>query len=209
MKTIRKTAIAAIAIVAGFASQAQATVLNLAGDTRQGFNNTLYNEYIGEGGMVRLNTLNTLDQNAVVDGTISLDFDFRYESFHVGLATSAESNNGLFTLSNGVTEVQFGSHSLDAQGGFSSDAFIGSIAGGDWILRLDNPEGGDPWASFSVTGSLNTALPGTGGGADGGAGAGGGAGGGGGGQVPVPAPLSLIAAMALFGAWRRKRSADG
>jgi len=30
--------------------------------------------------------------------------------------------------------------------------------------------------------------------------------GGGGGQVPVPAPLALIGAVALFGAWRRRRA---
>ena len=30
-----------------------------------------------------------------------------------------------------------------------------------------------------------------------------------GGQVPAPAPLALIAAMGLFGAWRRRRSTEG
>lgn len=201
MKTIRNTVIAAVALMAGFASQAHATLITGSADTTQFA--SLHGQYIGAGGIVRIQD-GQAPAGAVIDGALALDFDFRYEAYHVGLATSAKSNNGVFTLSNGGKQVTFGSHQLDAQGGLTTNAFDGVVAGGAWTLRLDNPNGGDPWAAFGVTTSYTAAAAG---GGNGGGGNGGG-GNGGGGQVPAPGPLGLIAAMALFGAWRRKRSAD-
>jgi len=202
MKTIRNTAIATVALMAGFASQAQATVITASADSKQFA--TLANEYIGAGDIVKISADQAVDAAAVIDGAVDVDFDFRHQPFHVGLNSVATSNNGLFTLSKDGQSVSFGSHDLDAQGGISTDAFDGALAGGQWMLRLDNPNGGDPWAAFAVTANYGTNNGGNNGGSDGGNNGGNN----GGGEVPAPGPLGLIAAMALFGAWRRKRSAD-
>lgn len=196
MKTIRTTALTAVILLAGFAAQAHAGVIELSADT---VDFGTKGDFIGAGTIVTIK--DDKGAGSVINGALDLDFDFRYQPYHVGLSSVAGSNNGQFTLSNGGTRLQFGSYDLDAQGGLTTDAFDGIVTGGDWLLRLDNPSGGDPWSAFAVTASYST-----GNGDNGGNGGGDGSGGG---QVPAPAPLGLIAAMALFGAWRRKCSAAG
>ncbi len=213
MKTIKSTAVALTVLIAGFSAEAQAGVINLNGDTTQGFGTAvLGGEYIGEGGMVRLNPDAAFGADEAISGAVTLDFDFRQQPYHVGLAGIENSSNGTFTLMYGDVSTSFESHNLGSDGIFTTNAFDGVIAGGDWIVRLDAPNAADPWAAFSVNGSFDTALAG-GGAGDGTGGAGGagagGNGGAGGGQVPAPAPLTLIGAMALLGAWRRKRSTAG
>jgi len=62
----------------------------------------------------------------------------------------------------------------------------------------------DGKGSLSLVSSCQTAC---GGGSSSGGSSSGGGTSSGGGQVPAPAPLALIAAMGLFGAWRRKKIA--
>lgn len=69
--------------------------------------------------------------------------------------------------------------------GFNLNLIGDSLTGDGWLSNLDGTHFGD----FHFVGSQVSN--------------------GGGGEVPAPAPLSLIAAMALFGAWRRKRSIAG
>jgi len=147
-----------------------------------------------------------------------------------GLSSRDEMSEAIdsWTLSlshGGVTEVLspvatgnelFGQNSLS----FVSTLFDGVVASGDWFLTASS----DYWrtdkrkiqfdlaATFDVA---NSATGSSGGSSSGGSSSSSSSGGssssssGGsssGGQVPAPAPLTLIGAMALFGAWRRKRS---
>lgn len=75
--------------------------------------------------------------------------------------------------------------------GFNLTLLGDSLTGHGWLNNRDGTHFGD----FHLAGAKTPN--------------GGCAGAGCGGQVPVPAPLTLIGAMALFGAWRRRRSTEG
>jgi len=76
--------------------------------------------------------------------------------------------------------------------GFNLTLLDDSLSGDGWLTNSDGTHFGD--FHFAGTQVANGGCTGTGNGCNGG------------GEVPVPAPLTLIGAMALFGAWRRKRA---
>ncbi len=84
-----------------------------------------------------------------------------------------------------------------AGNGFNFDLAGNTLIGHGWLANTDGTHFGD----FHLAGSQvpNGSCVGVGCAANNG-------GGNGGGEVPAPAPLTLIGAMALFGAWRRKRA---
>jgi len=76
--------------------------------------------------------------------------------------------------------------------GFNFELLNDALTGHGWLTNADGSHFGD----FHLAGTqiANGGCVGVGCGE---------------GEVPVPAPLTLIGAMALFGAWRRRRSTEG
>jgi len=78
--------------------------------------------------------------------------------------------------------------------GFNLTLLDGTLKGDGWLTNSAGTHFGD--FHFAGTQVANGGCTGTNNGC-------------GNNDVPVPAPLTLIGAMALFGAWRRKRSTEG
>ncbi len=215
MNKFKSAAFAVAALFAGFAAEAQADVItyDLTDNATFGLQN---GAFYGVYGDVYSFTQNGADVKLRYDdiaGTAQIDGQ------GYNLTTNQLSDFNLFydnvTLDGGrlsLTDMDTVG-SVEASGvagkGFNFDLLGDSISGDGWLTSTDGTHFGD----FHLAGTLvpnGGDVAGGGAGTGGGGGAGGGAAGGaGGGQVPVPAPLSLIGAMALFGAWRRRRAIAG
>lgn len=205
MNIAKSTAVALAVIATGFASQADATVFtyDLIDTPHANFANGGFYEFTG--GNPRYDTYSFEQKRADVKlryddvaGTAQIN-GVGYNVDTGGLAEfnlfydDVVFNGGKLTLNDMDAVGSVGGKTVFGKG-FDFTLVADSLTGSGWLNNADGSHFGD----FHLAGTR----------ADNGACVGVGCNNGGG-EVPVPAPLTLIGAMALFGAWRRRRSTAG
>ncbi len=199
------TALALVAALSGFASQAHATVFTYdLVDTPHG-NFLDGGFYRFTGGNPRYDTY-SLEQSGA-------DLKLRYDD---ASNTAQINGTGYNLIKNELAEINLFYNDVTRTGNdlsFNDMGVIGAVDGvtvrgkGFGLTVLDDSLSGSGWLTdtagnhfgdFHLAGNQvgNGGCTGTGNGCTGN-------------EVPAPGPLGLIAAMALFGAWRRRRSTEG
>jgi MYXO-CTERM domain-containing protein len=202
MKLVKSTAFALSALFAGFATQAGATVLtfDLTDTPQPNLGDGGFYEFTG--GNPRFDTY-SFEQNGA---DVQLRFDDEANTAQInGVGYNTDTGElasfNLFYDDATLNGNTLSLNDMDAVGsvgvqtvygkGFNLSLLGDSLTGDGWLVDRNGGHFGD----FHLAGTQIDNGACTGIGCNNG-----------GGEVPAPAPLTLIGAMALLGAWRRRRA---